>query len=208
MKSKFKDALLTCSDEAISLIKENPDIDFSDLIINATINIFDYCSDCDCDHEEFLFSLIKICSQRENIESFILENLLNNKHTLASFSLFNMAKLIFIDGNKQAKNIIYKRYSQNLLPDFPFIDTYVPIELDGFEGLKFIAEIKGKFFIENNYFWEDNKVIDILDKLYPNNNFLFELNKVSETNKFIKEFLLKSIKKESLLDKKSISLNW
>jgi hypothetical protein len=208
MKSKFKDALLTCSDEAILIIKENPNIDFSDLLINATINIFDYCSDCDCDHEEFLFSLIKNCLQREYIESFILDNLLNNKHTLASFSLFNLAKLMFIDGNKQAKDIIYKRYSKNLLPDFPFIDTYVPIELDGFDGLKFTSEVKGHFFIENNYFWEDNKIIDILEKLYPNNNFLFELNQISETNKFIKEFLLKSIKKENLLDKKSISLNW
>lgn len=209
MKSEFKDALLTCSDEAFLIIKKNPNIDFSDLLINATINIFDYCSDCDCNHEEFLFALIKLLPQRKLVESFLLDNLLNNSnHTLASFSLFNIAKLMFIDGNKQAKKIIYERYLKNLSPEFPFIDTYTPIELDGFDGLKFIAETKGRFFIENDYFWEDNKIITLLDNLYPNNNFLFELKEISEANKFIKEFLLKSIKEENILDKRSISLNW
>lgn len=203
MKSEFKDALLTCSEEAFGIIKENPNIDFSDLLINATINIFDYCSDCDCNHEEFLFALIKLLPQRKFVETFLLDNLLNNsKYTLASFSLFNIAKLMFIDGNEQAKKIIYERYSKNLLPEFPFIDTYIPIELDGFEGLKFIAEIKGQFFIENNYFWEDTKVITLLDDLYPDNNFIFNLKELSKTNKYINEFLLKSIKEENLLDKK------
>lgn len=200
MESKFKDALKTCSEEAFLIIKENPNMDFSMLLLNATLNTFDHCSDCDCEHEEFLFKLIKLSKQKYEIENFLLDNLTNNNSiSLGVFSLFKIAKMMFFEGNVNAKYSIYNRYTKNLLEDFPFIDTYVPIEIDGYDGLKFISEVKGRFFIENNYFWEDNKIIDVINKTYPKNNFLDRLLRESVNNKYIKEFVTKGLGKEILI---------
>lgn len=196
LKNKFKNSLKRGTGQAILILKDNPNLDLSNFIIKASINNLAYDPQCEGSRDEYIYELIKLSSSYEKIESELLKNLTESKdENWGIFQLFKIVKLFAKDGSLKARDAIYERYKKNLDEDFPNIDTFVPIDIDGFEGLKFIAEIQGMILFtygEKKYY--DDYIISYAKELYPHINFEEKLEVESNKNKYIKLFL-KSIKK-------------
>lgn len=195
IKNKFKNSLKRGTGEAILILKNNPELDFSDLIIEASINNLAYDPQCEGSREEYLYELIQLSPNIEKIEQELLKKLSESKDdNWGVYQLFKIAKLFAQKGNKYARKSIYERYSKSLEPDYEFINTLVPIELDGYDGFKFIAEIKGQQFIQDLDAWEDDYIFQYSKELYPEIDFEKKLEEEAGRNKFIKAFL-KEIKR-------------
>lgn len=189
--NKFKNSLKRGTGEAILILKENPELDFSDLIINASIKNFAYDPQIEGSREDYLFELIQLSPKKNKIIDILLKNLSDFRNEdWGIFQLFKIAKLFAKNGDIKARNTIYQRYKKNLEADFCNIDTYVLIDLDGFEGFKFIAEIQG--MILNKYNVNDysgDYIFYYAKDLFPDIDFEDKLKKEAEKNKYIKLFL-------------------
>ena len=64
--------------------------------------------------------------------------------TWALVQLFDLAAIFAKEGNKEARKAIYKRYYKKVIEGSEWCGEDAIVELDGLEGLKYIAEIRGK----------------------------------------------------------------
>jgi hypothetical protein len=73
------------------------------------------------------------------------------------------------------------------------------LELDGLEGLKHIAEVKGKVLQQDPEEWEDSHLVDYFQDENPTIKVYDELNKAAQTNSCIRIYL------DAILENKSSS---
>ncbi len=152
--NKFKDSVKRGTGEAFLILHQNPELDCSDILLHASINTLAYDPQVEGSREVYMLELIGLSVEKKAIEQALIQHLLFSKDDdWGIFQVFSMAGLMARQGNTEAKEVIYQRYAQNLNPDFPFVDTRTPIDLDGYEGLKFIAEVKGKMLLNNPDEW-------------------------------------------------------
>lgn len=103
MINKFKNSLKRGTGEAILILKENPELDFSDLIINASIKNFAYDPQIEGSRENYLFELIQLSPKRNKIIDILLKNLSDFRNDdWGVFQLFKIAKLFAKNGDIKA----------------------------------------------------------------------------------------------------------
>lgn len=196
IKNKFINSIKRGTGEAILILKDNPNLEVNDFLIKASIKNMAYDPQCEGSRENYIFELIQLSPQKDKIEMELLEKLIDAKDDdyWGTTQLFDLVKLFAQNGNNNARKSIYKRYSKNLISKYEFINTFVPIELDAFEGFRFIAEIKGQRLIENENAWEDDYIIQYAKEIYPEIDFEKKLAIEAKKSKFIGAFL-KEIKR-------------
>ncbi|MFN4151966.1 MAG: hypothetical protein ACK4IX_13580, partial [Candidatus Sericytochromatia bacterium] len=186
----FENSIKQGTGKAVLILKENPSLDVMDLIIDASLNNSSYDTQVECSRENYLYELIQLSNEKDKIEEILLKELSDYKEeTWDIYQLFQIAKLISKNGNKFAKESIYERYSKNLDPEYEFINTFVMIDLDAFEGFKFIAELKGKYFSKNKDYCDDDYIFYYAKDIFPEINFEKQIELESSKNKYIKIFL-------------------
>ena len=193
-RNKFKSSIKRGTGEAILILRKNPNLDVTDLIINASINNLAYDPQCEGDRGFYLYELIKLSANREKIEIELLKKLSESVEDLYGDSqLFEIAKFMALDGNRKAKSIIYKRY---LSFEDESIDSRAIIAIDDFYGLKFIAVTEGKRLLNNhNYSIFSHYILEYAKEFHPEIDFKKKLKLESKNNKFIDAFL-KEIQRE------------
>jgi hypothetical protein len=168
---------------------EYPDLDFSYDIIDASWNFYSYDS-LEGSRAVYLFDLIELSQQKEKIKREILRALsILRIGSCAYDQLFDLIGLFAKQGDKESRKFIYKKFNTKTYKSLEFIGEEVIIGLDGIEGLKYVAEIKGKIFEQEPDEDETRYMIDFFQKDNPNLNVYEELEKAAVNNKYIRIYL-------------------
>jgi hypothetical protein len=139
--------------------------------------------------------LIELSNQKEKIKKKILDKLQNEKEdTWALDQLFDIAALFAKQGDNEAKKAIYKRFYKKRIEGSEWVGQDAILELDGLDGLKYIAETKGKIIAKDSEEWEDSFIVDFFQEDNPEINVYEELEKAANNNKYIRLYL-ETIKK-------------
>ena len=190
LKQKFKSAIKRGTGEAYILMIENPDVDFSNEIIIASLKNLSYDNQCE-NRAEYVFGLIELSKQKERIRQAILQALATEENDGWALSqVFDLAGMFAKQGDKEAREAIYKRFYNNPIETCQDFGEEIIIELDGMEGLKYIAEIKGKALQEEDteFYWENHWLVTSFQEENPQINVYEELENSAKTNQYIRTY--------------------
>lgn len=190
VRQRFKNAIKRGTGETHLLMKANPNIDFSSDIIKAALTNLSYDNQSEGSRADYVFELIELSNQKEKIRQVILKALSTERQdTWALDQLFDLAAKFAIQGDKEAKKAIYKRYYKKTIQGSEGVGQDAIIEIDGLEGLKHIAETKGKVISKDPEEWEDSWTVDYFQEQNPTIKVYNELEKASKSNEYIKTYL-------------------
>ncbi|MEZ5426728.1 MAG: hypothetical protein R2747_10710 [Pyrinomonadaceae bacterium] len=190
LKQKFKNAIRRGTGETHILIKENPTVDFSKEIIEAALFNFAYDQQSEGGREIYISELIELSDQKSKILPMIYEALKTEENDDWSIEqLFSIAAIYAKKGDERARKAVYENYYKYAISGSDWCGQDAVVEIDGLEGLKFVAETKGKFLEKNVEEWEDSFFVDNFQKENPQIDVYGELRRFAENNSHIKTYL-------------------
>jgi hypothetical protein len=117
VRQKFKSAIKRGTGEAHYLIKDNPQVDFSNDIIKAALTNFAYESQCEGSRGKYIFELIELANKKEKIRKAILEGLATERtDTWALDQLFDLGPQFAKQGDQEARKAIYRKFNKKTIP--------------------------------------------------------------------------------------------
>ena len=190
LKQLFKSSVRRGTGEAYLLAKKYPDIDFSGDIIKACIKNFAYDGQCESSRAPYLFDIILISDKKEKIRSAILNALATEQNdTWTLTQLFDLAKMFALEGDTEARQAIYDRFYKNPINGSEWAGYSEIIDLDGLDGLLFIADRIGSEIKTNPDEWPDLSAIYYFKKEYPEIEVMQALTQAGLTNPHIGRYL-------------------
>jgi hypothetical protein len=190
IKRNFLHSLKRGTGEAYLLAKNNPEVDFSNQIIKGALNLYAYDGQSESNRADYIYGLISISKQKEKIRKAILHGLATEeKETWNLTHLFALTKLFAEQNDLEAKQAIYNRFLNNPIDYSDWVGCYEILELDGLNGLLFIAEKFGKYIEQNPGDMQDDDIIEHFQRENPRINAYDALKKASNTNKHIQLYL-------------------
>jgi hypothetical protein len=209
-KQKFLSSIKRGTGEAHLLMKAHPEIDFSNEICKAARKNFAYDVQCEGSRAEYVWELILLSGQKEKIRKAILDGIETEiEDSWALDQLFDLAVLFTKQGDKKFHDAIYKRFYKKIMLGSVDLGKDQILEMDGLEGLKFIAETIGKALEADPEIYEDSATVDDFQQANPEIKVYEELDKAAEKNKFIKIYLEKiRIKREPIPASKKPEFNY
>ena len=190
VRKRFKNAIKRGTGETHLLMRENPKFDFSNDIIKAALTNLSYDNQSEGSRADYIFELIELSNQKEKIRQAILKALATEKSdTWALNQLFDITALFAKQGDKEAKKAIYKRFYKKTIQGSEWVGQDAIIELDGLNGLKYVAEVNGKIIQKNPEEWDDGWTIDYFQEQNPSIKVYEELDNAGKTNEFIETYL-------------------
>lgn len=190
IKQRFRSAIKRGTGEAHLIMQSNPTIDFSAEIIKASLTHYAFDPQSEGSRTLYLWELIAMSKHQDKIRAAILAGLANEQEdTWALVQLFDLATFYAKQGDKTARQAIYDRFNNNPIEGSDWCGYNSIIELDRFEGLKFIASSFGQTLEQNPDDKHDSHIIDNFQEEYPTIKARQELEKASKENRFIKIYL-------------------
>lgn len=190
IKQKFRNSIRRGTGEAHIIIQNNPTIDFSTDIIKASLTNYAYDGQSEGSRAIYISELIMLSKQQDKIRTAILLGLATEqKDTWALVQLFDLAAFFAKQGDKEARKTIYKRFFKKIINGSDWCGYDSIIQLDGLEGLKYIAATIGKSLEKNPNDWQDSSIINHFQEENPKIKVQQELEKASKENQFIKIYL-------------------
>ena len=190
IRQKFKSAVKRGTGETHLIMMANPKMDFSSDIAKAALTNYAYDSQSEGSRSDYVFELIELSNQKEKIKKIILDKLQNEKEdTWALDQLFDIAALFAKQGDKEAKNAIYKRFYKKRIEGSEWVGQDAILEIDGLDGLKYIAETKGRVIAKDPEEWEDSFMVNFFQEDNPEIKVYEELEKAAINNKYIRLYL-------------------
>jgi len=195
IRKRFKSAIKRGTGEAHLIMMSNPAMDFTNDIIKAALTNYSYDNQSEGSRATYVFELIELSQNKEKIRKAIIHGLLTERQdTWALDQLFDLSALFAKQGDKEAYKAIYKRFYKKTIQGSEWVGQDAILELDGLEGLKYIAETKGKIIASDPEEYDDSFMVDFFQEENPTLKVYEELEKASENNKYIRIYL-DSIKK-------------
>ncbi|MCE1164059.1 MAG: hypothetical protein LWX07_01500 [Bacteroidetes bacterium] len=205
LKSKFFDSLKRGTGEAIIIAKNNPAIDFSNYIIKGALRDYSYNAQTEGVRSKYVFDLINLSKDRGKIRNAVIKNLLSTRKEFWSLlQLFELAKMFAEQGDKEARHAIYKRFLSKTISGGDWVGYREILDLDGLNGLFFIAEKYGKLIAKEPDYTDDGMIVNQFSKENPDIEVFKLLKNAAKTNKFIR-FYLETLGKSKI--KKGIKKN-
>lgn len=190
IKSQFLNSLKRGTGEAHLIMKDNPQIDFSNQIIKGALNIYAYDGQSEGNRGQYIFDIISISKQKNKIRKAVLQGLSTEQEDTWNLThLFALTKLFAEQGDKEAKQAIYDRFLSKPIEGSDWVGAYEILELDGLNGLFYVAEKFGKYIDKNPDDWQDDWIIKHFQEENKNIKVDDELKKKAKTNKFIRIYL-------------------
>ena len=190
IKQRFKSSIRRGTGEAYLIIQSNPNVDFSTDIIKASLKNYAYDGQSEGSRALYISELITLSKQQNKIHDAILKGLANEqKDTWALVQLFDLATIFAKQGDKEARQAIYKRFFKKIIDGSDWCGYASIIELDDLDGLKYIATTIGKTLEKNPEDWQDSSIIQHFQEDNPAINAMQELESASKENRFIKIYL-------------------
>jgi len=189
IKQRFNNSLKRGTGEAYLLLKENPHIDFSELIIKASVRNYAFDPQCES-RAEYIYQFIKKAKQKDRIICKVLQILENEKdddHENALEQLCDLSVLFYKDGYSQTGIILDKWIEENSLKNELSTIGYTQlVRIYGLKGLLKVAEIFGRFISQEDDYKNDCWIIDYIQKENKSIDVYKELESAGKDNKFIK----------------------
>ena len=190
IKRQFFNSLKRGTGEAYLLVRDNPTIDFSNHIIKGALNIYAYDGQSEGDRAKYIFDIISISKHQDKIRKAVLQGLATEQdHTWNLTHLFAIAKLYAQQNETELKQAIYDRFLNNPIEGSDWVGAYEIIELDGLNGLFYVAEKFGRYIEQNPDDWQDDWIIKRFQEENESIKIYEELKKKARTNKFIRIYL-------------------
>lgn len=189
VKQQFLNSLKRGTGEAYLILKSNPTIDFSDLIIIGATTNFAYDQQCEGSRANYIYRLIQKSKQKDKIVKAVLKKLEKRKKDYYGLEqMCDLAVRFYKSGNREAKTSLYNRFEKNNLEGYEFCGQDQIIELDGLNGLLKVAEIVGVNLYKDHEDWEDSWRVDAFQKRNKSISVYEELEKASQSNKYINAY--------------------
>ncbi len=190
IKKQLLNSIKRGTGEAYLIVKDNPNIDFSNQIIKGALNIYAYDGQSEGNRAQYIFDLISISNQKDKIRKAVLKRLSTEQNDTWNLThLFALTKLIAKQNDTEAKQAIYDRFLNNPIEGSDWVGAYEILELDGLNGLFYVAEKFGKFIEQNPEDCQDDWIIRHFQGENKDRNVETELKKKAKTNKFIRIYL-------------------
>lgn len=190
IKRQFLNSLKRGTGEAYLLVKENLKIDFSNHIIKGALNIYAYDGQSEGNRAKYIFDIISTSKQKDKIRNAVLQGLVNEQeHTWNLTHLFALAKLFAEQDDVEAKQAIYERFLNQPIEHSDWVGYSEILELDGLNGLSYIAEKFGKYIAQNPDDWQDDSIIRHFQDDNKKIRVYEELEKKAKSNQFIRIYL-------------------
>ncbi len=190
IKEKFRQSIKCGTGAAYFILRDNPRIDFSAEITKASLHNLALDGQVEGSRAYYVARIINLSSKKNQIVSSVLGALAQERHdTWALVQLFDLAAIFAKEGNQNARKSIYKRYNKKVIEGSEWCGEDAITELDGLEGLKYIAEIRGKVFEKNPDEWEDGFLVDSFQEKNPTIKVRREFEKSAKANIFIRKYL-------------------
>jgi hypothetical protein len=204
---KFESSIKRGTGEAFIIIKDYPNIDFTDSIIKVAVKNYAYDRQAEGSRASYVYELIRLNKEKKIIREAVLNRLkTENKDNWSLLQLFDLAKFFAESGDLEAKNCIYERFFTNCIVGSIDEGKDHILELDGLNGLQFVINKIGKYIEVNPDYFEDNTLISSFQKSNPNLPVNEELERLSKENKYI-ELYLNHVRKCESRKFKSVKLN-
>lgn len=190
IKRQFFNSLKRGTGEAYLIVKNYPTIDFSNHIIKGALNIFAYDGQCEGNRAQYIYDIISVSKNKDKIRKAILQGLATEQTDTWNLThLFALTKLFADQNDREAKQAIYDRFLTNHIEGSDWVGAYEILELDGLNGLFYVAEKFGKYIEQNPDDWQDDWIIKRFGSQNKKIKVFEELNNKAETNKFIRIYL-------------------
>ncbi|MBC7749736.1 MAG: hypothetical protein H7Z76_14385 [Methylotenera sp.] len=188
IKQQFLNSLKRGTGQAYLILKDNPNIDFSDIIIKGAITNYAYDQQCEGSRAFYINQFIKTAKQKDRIIKAVLTKLQNEKRDYWGLDqMCDLAVLFFKAGYIEAKTALYNRFEKNTLEGYESCGRQQLIEMDGLNGIFKVAQIVGEKILEENDS-EDSYLVDSFQKRHKDVLVDAELAKASKKDKFIKAY--------------------
>ena len=188
IKRQFSNSLKRGTGEAYLILQDNPNIDFSDIIIKGAITNYAYDQQSEGSRAVYIYQFIKKVKQKDKIIKAVLTKLQVEKEDYWSLDqMCDLAVLFFKAGHTEAKTALYNRFDKNTLEGYEFCGKEQLMEIDGINGILKVAEIVGKKIVEEHDS-ENSYLIDTFQKRHKDTSVYAELSKASKKNKFIEAY--------------------
>lgn len=190
IKQTFRSSIRRGTGEAYLIMQNNPTVDFSTDIIKASLTNYAYDGQSENSRALYLSELIALSKQRDKIRKELLQGLATEQDdTWALTQLFDLAKIFAQSCDTEARQVIYDKFFNNIVDHSDWVGYSEILELDGLDGLIFIADKIGKALEKNPDDWQDDMIIDHFQRENPKVKAYGELEKASKQNRFIKIYL-------------------
>ena len=190
LQQQFRSSIRRGTGEAHLILQRHPDINFSADIIKAALWNYAYDAQSEGSRAFYIAELMALSQHQDKIRNAILTGLAAEENdTWALVQLFDLAKMFAQKGDQEARQAIYNRFHNKIIEGSSWCGYTAIIELDGFEGLQFIATSIGKAMEKDPSIWEENGIIDHFQKDHPEINAWSALEEAGQTNRFIKIYL-------------------
>ena len=189
IKELFFNSLKRGTGEAYLILKNNPTIDFSALIVKGATKNYAYDPQCEGSRASYIYRLIQKSKQKEKIIKTVLKKWQTKTNDFwSSDQMFDLAVLLYKEGYLKDKNLLYERFEDNYLQYSEFWGEERLIAIDGVEGILKVAEVIGKTIFENPENWVDSYMIDDFQKRNKAIDIYAELERASMKSQNIKAY--------------------
>lgn len=211
LHKKLLNAIKRGTGEAHLIVMQHPEIDFSKEILEGIKKNFAYDCQCEGSRDRYIFDLINFSTQKEFlIEQACKELYLAKNDSWDLFHLYDIVCLFALDGSKDAKKHIRKRFRMEMKEDHWAGERNL-LKIDGIKGLLYIAQEKGEIFSIYGDEWEDCSLSYMVDNFQQENpavNVMKILEKASKNNVFIQTYLEKYKEEKSKPKKEREKVAW
>ena len=190
LRQRFKSSIRRGTGEAILILKEHEQADFSKEIIYTATHDLAYNSQSEGTRAAFLYDIIILAQQKKTILDAILSCLLRQKddHN-ALHQMCEIARLAAQDGYTKARTTLYKRFYKNLKKGYTRCGEESILALDGKNGLLRVADVIGQKLKANPEAWQDNFMQNQFQEDNPDIDVQAFLNAAAVTNDNIKAYI-------------------
>ncbi|MBC5836252.1 hypothetical protein G6N05_15275 [Flavobacterium sp. F372] len=186
IRNQFLNSLKLGTGKTYLILKQNPSIDFSDLIVKGAVENFAYDAQSEGSRANYIFKLIQKSKKKEKITSTILTKLVSKKtDDYGLDQLCDLAVLFHKHGNLKAKDALYKRFEKNIIDGYEICGQSQMMKIDGINGVLKYAEIIGEILSKDVDDYEDSWRIDYFQKENKQIDVYKEIEKASKENIFI-----------------------
>jgi hypothetical protein len=190
IKRQFFDSLKRGTGEAYLIAKENPTIDFSTYVIKGALRNYSYDGQSESSRAKYIFDLYSLSDKKDKIRKAILNGIATEQEDTWSLThLFDIAKLFAQQGDQEMRQAIYDRFCKNPIEGSDWVGYSEILELDGLQGLIFIAEKFGKFIEQNPDDWQDDWILKSFQEENPDLKVNETLENLAKENKYINIYL-------------------
>jgi hypothetical protein len=189
IRKRFLSSIKRGTGEAYLLMKANPNINFSKIIIKGATSDYAFDTQVEPSRANYIYRLIAKSKQKKEIIKAVLNDLEHRKTGSELYQMCDLAVLFYKYGCPEAKEVLYNRFKKSGFNDYEFYGDTQVIAIGGLEGILKVAEVVGELMNHNKDWYEDSWRVDYFQKKNKSLDVYVELEKASKNNKYIAQYL-------------------